>query len=146
MIASIPVELVAWYGAALATLTLAIRFIDFKSGRARITVVADTNMMVAGDAKLEAEGPYIIITVVNVGRRPIRLRAFPGFELTREGRKKTGNKVVVVKGDWGPTDRPAEGESCKMLCQQKNLPPSYLRRAFVYDGTGKQWRGKIVRN
>jgi hypothetical protein len=127
----VPTNLVAWYGAIVATGSLLIHFLNFRRDRAKLKVTATANMH--GDER----GPVILIEVANVGRRPVTLKTLPYFTVR-------GTKAgMIIGGDWQPKASLSEGERAAIIAVQKNLDLNALKSIVVTDETGRVWRSKV---
>src|SRR4051812_4220063 len=109
MDAWLPTNAVAWYGAIVATGSLIIGVLNFRRDRTRLRVKADANTHTT-----EHDGPQIVITVANIGRRPVHLQTLPYFTA-----KGMGKGALMVKGQWHPTGTLQEGQSAVYFCNQK---------------------------
>lgn len=140
MIAEIPTNLVAWYGAVVATIGLLLTAYSQWRDSRRLQVIAKADMKIAG-GDYDPARTYVIIEVANVGRRPITLRTLPYFV-----QKKRGSNSLMVKGPWRPKDRLEEGESASMVAFQEGLPLTEIKHVVVRDETGRKWKGKIYKD
>lgn len=106
----------------------------------RLKVVAKADMRIMG-GDYDEDKIYVMIEVVNVGRRPITLNPMPYFEPNERGAES-----YIFKSRWEPRDRLEEGESTTMIGFQDGLPLDKIRRLVVRDVAGRKWHGKIVRS
>jgi len=140
LVAAIPTNWVAWYGAVVATAGVALTAYSHWRDSRRLRVVAKADMKIAGgEPEFDPDRTYIIIEVANVGRRPITLRSLPYFALRK------GPQGLMIKGPWRPKERLEEGESASMFGHQEDFPFDAVKRVVVRDETGREWKGKIVR-
>lgn len=131
---------VAWYGAVVATVSIALAWYALWRDRARLKVSAHLDMEVLGAGSAQEEEPtYVCIHVANVGRRAVHLRSLPWFLV--EGQKK----CIALKGSWSPSATLEEGRSAMLLVPQKDLQRfvAKIKCVCVADETGKIWRGKV---
>lgn len=76
-------NVVAFYGAVLASITATVQLANFLKDRVRVKVQVQHDMQVVGDPMRDPEETMILITITNVGRRPVTittvgaLRLFP---------------------------------------------------------------------
>jgi len=134
-------EVIAWYGAVVATLSAVVAAYAVWRDRASLRVTATPDMrLLEPPAGYSADETYIIIEASNVGRRAIVLQKFPYFRL--RGRSSAG---PLVKGPWQPKARLEEGESANIIALQRGFDIPVLGRVVVKDATGREWTGRIRR-
>jgi hypothetical protein len=75
---SISGSVVAAYAAIFSTITAAAQLWNYARDRARIKVTARTNMQLMGDSKYKAGQTLLIVTVANLGRRPVTITTVGG--------------------------------------------------------------------
>jgi hypothetical protein len=83
-------SVVAAYAAVLSTITGAAQLWNYQRDRARIKVSAQNNMTMFGDAQFKNLSDLCIITVGNLGRRPVTITTIGGY------REYPLNPFVVV--------------------------------------------------
>lgn len=140
--AAISVDVVAWYGAIVATASAMLSGYVVWRDRVRLKVVATPNMrLTEACGNFSTDEDVILIEAANVGRRSITLET-TWFEL----RKSKSPRALFVKSQWRPSSKLAEGEKATKLCKQRDLDLSTLSCVVVKDATGRKWRGKIERS
>ena len=72
-------SVVAAYAAVLSTITGAAQLWNYRRDRARIKVSAQNNMTMFGDAQFKNLSDLCIITVANLGRRPVTITTIGGY-------------------------------------------------------------------
>ncbi len=131
-------ELIAWYGAVVATAGLGISLYIAWRDRARVKINYRPHMFIyGGDALNYSEGvEYVSIDVINTGRRPIRIES---ASLVIAGEEK---KYLLT--DSFATHRPRviteESPVTTFLVKQDLVDLSKIYCVVVVDGTGRQYK------
>ncbi len=133
-------EIVAWYGAIMATLAVGISGWVAWRDRPRIVVSALAGYRVTPGGPYDPTKEYILITVSNGGRRPRTIDKV-GLKLRRGDRKHIMAVDSVLKGPQELT----EGRSSLWIIEQGEIPLDDVEYAWAYDQTGKQFRGNLQR-
>ncbi|MFT5423140.1 MAG: hypothetical protein ACI89L_000914 [Phycisphaerales bacterium] len=134
-------DFVAWYGAVLATASVAFGCFAIFRDKRKIVLRARANWRITEPfANYKTEDIYIYVTAANTGRRPVTLGnlAMQSTESSKSG--------WFVVGEWSPKSRLEEGESASRLVNQKELDLSKVKFIAVEDATGKVWKAKIESN
>lgn len=145
---TISANAVAWYGAIVGTLGILIALLSagtsvyaVRRDRVKLKLTVQANMISASPPlpTINTTGPFIIITAANVGRRPIRLTAFPWF--TQHGTTQS----LLLKGDWQPSSELAENKSATFLVEQDRCGDiAKLKAIHVKDQTDRLWSQNIT--
>ncbi len=138
---NITASAVAWYGAVVSTLAVAATLWSLWRDRARIEVLGRVGYRFAGAAPYRPDTDYILITVVNHGRRP---RTFNAVGLTIRTPEKS---QPILSGDCarGPKEL-TEGKSDIGAVEQGTLMVDDIEEVWAYDQTGKKHSGSVRRN
>lgn len=129
---------VAWYGAIVATIAAALSIFIALRDRARIRIICQKDMIIIGEQSIyPKDKTYFSVSVVNKGRRPIRIEkvafrtigAKKRFALFSDSFLQGRRRVLTE--EYPRTDYMAE--------QDEELLRSVWYIA-VYDGTGKTYR------
>lgn len=138
---NITASAVAWYGAVVSTLALAGNLWSLWRDRARIEVLARMGYRFAGPAPYLPNTDYILITVINHGRRP---KTFNAVGLTFRTPAKS---QPLLSGDCakGPREL-TEGKSDFWVIEQRALTEPDIEEVWAYDQTGKKHSGRVRRD
>ena len=104
-------ELVAWYGAIVATLSLIMSFFVVVRDRGRIKIEISKKQHIIGDPAIDSNDIYVSVYVINRGRRPVVIEEV-GFI-----QKSNFNNTCVI------LDSLKKG---KVTLDEKNPKESYL--------------------
>ncbi len=100
--------------------------------------MAGLGYRVAGPSPYQSDVDYIIITVVNHGRRP---KSFTNVGLTIRTPEKS---QPIMSGDCGKGPRElTEGKSEVWLIEQRTLTADDIEEVWAYDQTGKKHSGRV---
>ena len=132
---------VAWYGAIVSTLALAGNLWGLWRDRPRIKVLARMGYRWAGPSPYRPDTDYILITVINHGRRP---RTFANVGMTIRTPEKS---QPVLSGDSarGPKEL-TEGKSETWAIEQRTLTADDIEEVWAFDQTGKKHSGRVRRD
>lgn len=133
-------DVVAWYGAIVATASAVFVAYAILRDRVKVKVSARPNMrLITVGGPQDDDETYIVIEVSNVGRRPVHLQRLPYFTLKGE------EGGLVVKGDWAPAATIEEGRSASLFARQGSFTVGLdkLKGVCVRDETGRVWKGKV---
>jgi hypothetical protein len=72
-------SVIAAYAAVLSTITGAAQLWNYNRDRARIKVTARNNMTMFQDARFKHDQALCIVTVANLGRRPVTITSVGGY-------------------------------------------------------------------
>ena len=130
-------DIVAWYGAIVATIGLIVATLTYFRDRAKITIKCSSNYIY--DSPSYKEGVlYFNITIINKGRRPIRME--------NAGVKIIGQKGTYLLADSFANHRNAvlteENPRTEYFVEQSKIDISKILYVVVYDGFGngyKKW-------
>jgi len=131
-------QLIAWYGALVATIVAIINISTAWRDRSRIVVTGKPGMRVTANAPYDPTKDYIVITVRNKGQRP-RTITNVGIKL-----KKGDYKVLVAtdcafKGHVELT----EGQSDMWAIEQDEIDLNNIKCAFALDAIDKLHTGPV---
>lgn len=130
---------VAWYGAIMATLSLAISGYVAWRDRARIKATARSGQRLVTPgvpAGHDGEKRYVVITVANVGRRPITV--------STAGLKMRGDADLWFSEVHGQEEL-LEGTSCCFLGDEAQITLDDIMYPFVHDAVGRTYKGRFIR-
>ena len=132
-------NLIAWYGAIVATVAIIISAWVAWRSRVRIMVSGLSGYRTEASEPYDPDKTYLLITVSNPGRRPSTI-AQVGLSV-REG----SSEKRVLAADKGPQVL-AGGESSYWIMeygQDTNLPLENIKYVWASDDTGKMYTGKV---
>jgi len=134
----ISVNTVAWYGAIIATVGFIMSTYNILRDKAKIKIKYEPNMYIHGGESLNYPGgvEHLSISVINRGRRPIRIEA--------AYLKILGNKGLVYLTDSFADHRPRiiteEKPTTTFLVKQNLIDIKKVYCVIVVDGTGRKYR------
>ena len=142
---TITASTVAWYGAIVATLSILIALLSASTSvyavrrdRTKLRIRVQAHMMLTSPLPgMDTTGPFVIIDVANVGRRPIHLTALPWFTQHRS------SESLLVKGEWQPSPHLDENKSAMYLAIQDQVNVAKLKAVHVKDETGRVWKQRV---
>ena len=130
-------SLVAWYGATVATISVIVTLLDYWRDKARIKISYQKDIQIAGKQSFyDPTKTYFNITVVNKGRRPIKI-------------EKAAIKIVDKKGFWLLGDSFAnhrikilteENPKTEFLTDQSEIELSKIWYISIYDASALEYR------
>ena len=136
---SVSGDVVAWYGAVVATASMVVWVYAVRRDRGKLKVSVRCNSRIAKSFEHYSKDKlYIVIEAVNTGRRPLHIGE-PHFKLKGE------RGWIQVNGPWMPDNHLEEGKVAKILCIQEQFDDSTLSQisyVIVEDATGQAWKGK----
>ncbi|PIS43064.1 MAG: hypothetical protein COT24_00170 [Candidatus Kerfeldbacteria bacterium CG08_land_8_20_14_0_20_40_16] len=126
---------VAWYGAILATISFIYSAYSVWRDKARIKIEFKKDVQVMNMPLYDSKNKYINISVINRGRRPIRIEKAllkmvnaKGFSLLSDSFVEHRRKILT------------EEHPCSdFLCLQDDINPDKIWYILVIDGTGKKY-------
>jgi len=128
---------VAWYGAIVATISVIFALLNYWRDKARVKIVYQKDIRIAGAQNVyDPAKTYFNITVVNKGRRPIKI-------------EKAALKIVDIKGFLLLGDSFAshrikvlteENPKTEFLTDQSEIELSKIWYISIYDGIGREYR------
>jgi hypothetical protein len=133
----ISANVVAWYAAIISTTGLIINIYKAYQDRARVKIKYEPDMYIYGDAlKLTGYKPdtkYLSISVINEGRRPIRIEKATlkiigkkGYFILVDSFSERRNKVITE-----------ESPTTTFFAEQSQIDMENVYCVLVEDGTGK---------
>ncbi len=137
----ISASMVAWYGAIVATLAIIINLLQLWRDRSRIVVKGRAGYKVTPGGPYDSTKSYILITVANHGRRSRTIDKV-GVKL-RSGKHR--HFIAVDSTLKGPQEL-TEGRSCAYVMKQDDFDLENIEYVWAYDQTGKEFRGKLLRD
>jgi hypothetical protein len=134
-----PTPVVAWYAAIVSTLGFFLALYVALRDRPRLRISVQPNMRAFGMPVYDEDKLYVLVTVGNVGRRPLTI-GLVGF--TQRGK---GDDIVLTDSTReGAKDVP-EGKSVTYLAEQAGLPLFKLKHVIVRDNAGRIWKRRVSR-
>lgn len=123
-------NLLALYGAVVATTTGVIQIANFIRDRARVKVSVQHDMEMVGDPRYEGI-TFTILTAVNIGRRPVTIKSMGAYYLHPA-------KAFVV-GDTRPVlpCELTEGKQVMALVDQSDLDLTKIEEWQAWDTAGR---------
>jgi len=128
---------VAWYGAIVATLSALIALLNYWRDKARVKITYQKDIQIMGRQNVyDQTKTYFNITVINKGRRPIKI-------------EKAAIKIVDRKGFWLLGDSFAshrvkvlteENPKTEFLTDQAEIDFSKVWYIAIYDAIGHEYR------
>ncbi len=128
---------VAWYGAIVSSLAFFIAFLTYKRDRAKIVVEWQKDMFFYDDSINPGE-PYLLIKVINKGRRSVRIQQVGFSNLYKRGGGILNPYYISLPSTV------SEGESLSLTWKQKNIFNKPISSFNVYDATGKVYKARVV--
>ena len=137
----------AWWGAILSTLGFGLAGYVALRDRARLKILLQANVVVWSEAEArvwgkreyEAGKPYLLVTVANVGRRPVTI-ATVGFAQ----RGKLSDLILADSIRNDPTEI-AEGKSAIYMERQEGFPFASVACVIVRDSAGRISKRRVPR-
>ncbi len=123
--------IIAIYGAVLSTIAIVKQLI---SDRVKVKLTVSRNMEMVGDPRYHGM-TLTILTVINVGRRPVTIKTFGAIRLY----PCTTNLVVVDSRPQMPCEI-SEGKYVTSIWDQAGIPFSTIDYWAVWDSYGKDHR------
>jgi len=130
-------NIVAWYGAIIASASLIFAVYNIIRDNARVKVKYSFNNRIVGNpAPYKSDIKYIEIEAINAGRRPIRIdKAYIDFynedqkALFRDSFSDHRNKILTE-----------ENPRTSFLVEQKEIDVKNMRSVTVVSGTGGEFK------
>jgi hypothetical protein len=120
--------IVAIYGAVLSTIAIVKQLV---SDRVKVKLTVSKNMQMVGDHKYEGM-TLTILTLTNVGRRPITIKTFGAIRLY----PSTTNFVVIDSRPPVPCEI-TEGKYITSIWDQKDIPFDTIDYWAAWDSQGR---------
>ena len=133
------IDVVAWYAAVVATISLVLSLVILLRDRARVMVSGKTGYRVAGGGPYDATKDYILVTVANRSRQPRTIEKV-GLRLRHGANKDIVATDCLLKGP----QQLAEGGSHTWVIEQGNIGPDDVECLWASDQTGKEFKGKLA--
>ncbi len=142
----ITADMVAWYGAVVATLAILIaawgtwtNWFVAKRDRKQLAVDGFTIVDMPGAKERGHRLTLVSVTARNIGRRPLTLlrRVYVGFS-------DSDKTQIALEGEWKPKLRLNEGERAVFVGRFKDkiLDPRGIVDVHVQDESGDKWMGE----
>ena len=135
---TITAEAVAWWGAIVATVLAVLRVAELLRDRVNVAVTYQTGMELIGPGQPSDDKNYLVLTVVNKGRRPVTITTVAGIPKSK--RDKTFILLDSIRE--GPREL-LEGKSTKYMVPEQDLDLAKLKYFAAYDMTGREYRCKV---
>jgi len=127
---TITADTVAWYGAVVSTVALAVSAINVVRDRARIVVSAQVGMRLMGTGGgYKPNTDYIVITVANRGRRP---RTIEKVGFTYRTAERSQPVIAADSALKGPREL-TEGRSSMWMVEQDAITADDIEEVWAYD-------------
>jgi hypothetical protein len=131
---------VSWYGAIVATIAGAVSIYNAWKDRARIKIKYEPGMFIVGGSSRYKDGvKHLSISVINKGRRPIRIEQayLRDFDKDKEG------LVLTLPGSFYE-ERPRviteESPTTTFITQQDKLNLERIYCVVIVDGAGRKYK------
>lgn len=139
----ISASVVGWYGAIMATISTVVAVFNYLRDRPKIDIKYQGELKITGgEAIYDPQKTYFCITVINKGRRPIRIDRV-GFRIV--GSEKpwllVGDSFTPFKNKILTEENP----TIDFLCPEDSIDFSKVWYIAVYDVTGQEYK-KYFRN
>jgi hypothetical protein len=136
---TITADVVAWYAAIVATISVAVNAYGAWRDRAHLVVTARAGYRVTpGAHPYSPEKLYISVTVANRGRRPTTVSH---VWLLLKGTKE----MTLLDDSFLQGSRELkEGTSTNYLLDQNLIRPENVKYVYAGDQTGRKWRGRLT--
>ena len=131
---------IAIFGAIVGTVSLAISIWLAFRDRGRIFVSARPGYKVEGNSEYDTEKIYIMINIVNKGRRPVTI--------TKSGFRLKSQSLFFETSDStrkGPREV-REGQAISDLLALDLIDIADVDYVYAIDATGKEYRGKVIQD
>jgi hypothetical protein len=132
-----PASIAAWYGAVVSTLGFSLALFVALRDRQRLKITMQPNMRSFGETGYREDKLYLMVTVSNVGRRPVTIEAV-GFNQ----RRRAGDLLLSDSTRQGSKEI-TEGKSAIYLVEQDGFPFTNLKHVIVRDATGRVWKRRV---
>ena len=129
---------VAWYGAIVATLGMAIALVNSWRDRARIKIQYKRNAQIVGlPQHYDPQKTYFNVTVINKGRRPVNI--------TKAGFGVVGKEapIALLSDSFSPLRNKVlteENPTSEFFVEQDEDLLRHATYIFTVDGTGREYR------
>jgi hypothetical protein len=127
---------VAAYAAVLSTITGAAQLWNYTRDRARIKVTAQNNMTMFGDLHFKNNQTLCIVTVANLGRRPVTITTIGGY------REYPLDPFVVVRSWPNLPHELTEGKHLMAAMPLDEMDVSKVLWWSASDAVGNQYYSK----
>ena len=128
---------VAWYGAVVATIGGSVSIYNAWRDRARIKIKYEPNMFITPGSRYKEGVKYLSISVINKGRRPIRIEKASLKDFDQEG------MTLLLPGSFYE-ERPKviteESPVTTFITQQDKINLDRIYCVVINDGTGKSYK------
>lgn len=128
---------VAWYGAIVATASVIATGYNVLRDRAKLRIDIKPNMKVYPSTTPYGDTTNVVVSVVNVGRRPITISSV-WFE-----RDKASKSLLLSDSLHRGSIELAEGKGSDYLCNQAQPEMKDIRYACVLDSKGRTHRKRV---
>jgi hypothetical protein len=137
MTIEISASTVAWYAAIVATLSAIVSAYNILRDRAKLKIAVRPNMKFYPEEPPYGDKTYVVVTVTNVGRRPITVT-----HVWFETPNKADEKMLLADSVKHGSREIGEGKWADYPCVQDQLPAS-LQYVCVSDSTGRTHRKRL---
>jgi cold shock CspA family protein len=137
---NLPVPAVAWYGAVVSTLGVALALYVALRDRPRLKISIQANMRAFGATSYDPNKLYVVVSVANTGRRTVTV-GLVGFTQRPRG---SGDIFLHDSTREGPKEI-SEGKSVTYSANQEGLPIAKLHHVIVRDQAGRVWKRRVPR-
>lgn len=138
----ITTNLVAWYGAVVATLSVLFSIYNTLRDRAKIKILYDPNQFLHGAVSsygYDSDKEYLSINVINKGRRPIKIEKAALKILGRKGYLLLSDSFVDHRTRVITEEEPRT----LFLLEQDSVDLNKVLTVFIYDGAGREYKKHI---
>lgn len=130
-------NVLAVYGAVLATITAAVQVVSHYKDRVLLVVSVQHKMEIIGDARY-IDVPLTIMKVVNGGRRPVTITGVGAYRLSPL------NPFVIADTIPPCPCELTEGKQLTAMVNEKHVDLSVMESWEAYTSTGKTFRKRVV--
>lgn len=128
---------VAWYGAIVATASVLIALLNYFRDRHRVKITYQKDVKLMGTQGIyDQSKTYFNITVINKGRRPVKIE--------KAAIKIVGEKGYYLLGDSFAPHRmqvlTEDSPKTEFLADQSLIDLSKIWYIYVYDATGRKYK------
>ncbi len=135
---TISANVVAWYGAIVATVSGLMGGYAIWRDRTKLKVSVSPSMNIMPlPSGSDPNAAFVVVKVANVGRRPIHL------ENAHFKPRTKGKKWLVVFTPWRPGPILNEGQSATTFVDRSELSLADMESIIVYDQAGRSWKARI---
>jgi len=126
-------EFLAIWGAILSSVAIAWNVFRDVNDRGKLKIDAMIGKMVPDHTDKE----YLVVTITNIGRRPVLVKSWGGMEKKKKDAKNARGIFIVPQG---LPRMLKEGEYHTEFTDDLTILSPELEKICVWDSTGKHWK------